>query len=190
MSTVVFKKIIETVMNKNINKMIVLVGLMGVGKTSIGKRLAERMGLDFIDLDNEIERQTGCSVAEIFERFGEPEFRRMEISSFKRLVEDNQTRILALGGGAFVNPEIRELVKEKAISVWLKAKIEVLVERVSRRNTRPLLEKGDKHEIMRKLMDERYPIYAEADIMVESDEGPHQKVVDKIIEKIREHGKQ
>lgn len=166
------------------NKTIVMIGLMGAGKTSIGRRLAKELQLPFVDIDQEIEKEQGLAVSEIFDLKGEKEFRDMELKTIKRVLEGPR-QVMATGGGAFINDEIRKLIKEKAISVWLKADIDVLVERVSRKNTRPLLEKGDKKAIMADLMAKRYPIYEEADIIVQSDDGPHNIVVDKIINKIR-----
>jgi len=161
-----------------------MIGLMGAGKTSIGRRLAKELQLPFVDIDQEIEKEQGLAVSEIFDLKGEKEFRDMELKTIKRVLEGPR-QVMATGGGAFINDEIRKLIKEKAISVWLKADIDVLVERVSRKNTRPLLEKGDKKAIMADLMAKRYPIYEEADIIVQSDDGPHNIVVDKIINKIR-----
>src|SRR5690606_30559179 len=144
-------------------KTVVLVGLMGCGKTAIGKRLAKQFGLPFFDLDHEIEAEFGCTVSEIFEKHGEPRFRQAEREAILRFME-GEPCILASGGGAFIQDEIRRLIKEKAISVWLKADLDVLLERVSRKNTRPLLAQGDKREIMQNLIEKRYPIYQEADI--------------------------
>lgn len=155
---------------------IVLVGLMGVGKSTIGRRLAKEIGWGFVDSDEEIEAAAGCSVADIFSIHGEPIFRDLEQRVIARLV-NGEPLVLATGGGAWMQPAVRAIIKEKATSVWLRADLEVLLERVTKRNTRPLLEKGDKRAIMARLMKERYPVYAEADLVVDSNKGPHELVV-------------
>lgn len=163
------------------NKPIVLVGLMGAGKTTIGRRLASSMGLSFVDSDNEIVEAAGCSIADIFEIYGEAIFRDLEQRVLLRLVA-GEPCIIATGGGAFINPAIRAAIKEKkAISIWLKADLEILLERVSRRDHRPLLKTGDKGAILGKLMEERYPVYAEADIIIDSNAGVHESVVGNVI---------
>lgn len=167
-------------------KTVVLVGLMGCGKTAIGTRLAKQLGVPFFDLDHEIEKALGYSVSEIFERFGEPRFRQAEQDIIIRLLEEKPC-ILASGGGAFIQDEIRKLIKEKAISVWLNADFETLLERVSRKNTRPLLEQGDKGEILKGLMEKRYPIYRQADIAVNSSNGPHTMVVERVIHTLKHY---
>jgi len=163
-----------------LHKPIVLVGLMGAGKSTIGRRLATTLGVTFIDSDNEIVEAAGCSIGDIFEAYGEAIFRDLEQRVLLRLVS-SEPCIIATGGGAFINPTIRSAIKEKAISVWLKADLNVLLERVSRRDTRPLLKTGDKGTILSKLMDERYPIYSEADITIDSNAGLHEAVVDTIM---------
>lgn len=160
-------------------KTLVLVGLMGAGKSAIGKRLAEQWNVTFVDSDEEIEKREGITVSEIFANHGEPEFRRMEREVIAHDLKF-PPHILATGGGAFIQPETRELIRKEAISVWLKADIEVLLDRVSRKHTRPLLEQGDKRATLEKLMRERYPVYEQADIVVNSDEQPHAAVLDKI----------
>jgi shikimate kinase len=166
---------------------VVLVGLMGAGKSTIGRRLASTLSLNFVDSDNEIVEAAGCSIADIFESYGETIFRDLEQRVLLRLV-NSAPCIIATGGGAFINPVIREAIKEKATSVWLKADLEVLLERVSRRDTRPLLKTGDKNVILTRLMQERYPIYAEADITIDSNAGLHEAVVDNIVSALRERG--
>lgn len=148
-----------------LEKSVVLVGLMGAGKSCIGKRLAGKLGVEFVDADVEIESAADCTIDEIFARFGEQAFRDGERRVIQRLLEDGP-RVIATGGGAFMNAETRENVRQSAISIWLKADLDVLLERVSRRNNRPLLKKGDKRETLERLMAERYPFYAEADIEV------------------------
>jgi shikimate kinase len=149
--------------------LIVLVGLMGAGKTSVGRRLAQHFDCPFIDSDDEIVKAAGCSIADIFERFGEQEFRDGERRVILRLLE-GEPQVIATGGGAFMDPIIREKIKELGTSVWLRADLDILVDRTSHRKHRPLLLTGNPRETLQKLMDERYPVYAEADIIV--DTGP------------------
>ena len=163
-----------------VDRAIVLVGLMGSGKSSIGRRLASRLSMDFADADSEIETAAGCSIADFFERHGEPAFRAGERRVIARLL-DNGPRVLATGGGAFIDPDTRRLLADKAVTVWLSAELDLLVKRCARRDTRPLLRAGDPREILAALMEERYPIYGQADITVETDDGPHAQTVDKII---------
>lgn len=159
---------------------IALVGLMGAGKTTVGRRLAQALGLPFVDADAEIEKAAGMKVTEIFERLGEPEFRRGERRVIERLLEGPPI-VLATGGGAFVQPDTRALLRDKALTIWLKADIDVLMRRVLRRDTRPLLKGPDPRGTMLKLMDERYPLYAAADITVASDTGPHAATVEQAL---------
>ncbi len=159
---------------------IVLIGLMGAGKTTVGRRLAQRLDLPFVDADHEIEQAAGKSIEDIFAEDGEDFFRRGEERVIARLLEDGP-QVLATGGGAWMNENTRRRVREHGISVWLKADLDVLMERVSRRPGRPLLKAPDPRAVMRKLMDERYPVYAEADITVESRNRPHHVMVSEII---------
>ena len=165
---------------------VVLVGLMGAGKSSIGRRLAERLGQPFIDADAEIEAAAGCTIAEFFERHGEAAFRDGERRVIARLL-GGPPHVLATGGGAFVDPLTRALIGEKAVSVWLRADLELLVRRCSRRNTRPLLKQGDPRKILADLMALRYPVYEQTDIIVDSAEGPHDSMVAKIVEALAAH---
>lgn len=160
---------------------IVLVGLMGSGKSSIGRRLAERLGLPFVDADAEIEAAAGCTIEDFFERYGEEEFRKGERRVMKRLLS-GPAHVLSTGGGAFIDPETREAISQSGISVWLRADLETLLERVARRNDRPLLKRGDPEAILQALMDARYPIYAKADITVDSTDGPPRITVDRVTE--------
>lgn len=160
---------------------IVLIGLMGAGKSTIGRRLAARTGRRFVDSDDEIVEAAGCSIADIFAIHGEQIFRDLEQRVMKRLLERDDI-ILATGGGAWMQPLVRELIQAKAVSLWLNADLEVLLDRVEKRNHRPLLEQGDKREILSKLMEERYPIYAEATMSIDSNKGPHEQVVERSIE--------
>ena len=159
---------------------IVLVGMMGAGKSSIGRRLAQRLGLGFVDADAEIEAAAGMTIAEIFARDGESYFRSGEARVIARLL-DQGPQVLATGGGAFMNGETRASIAQKGISVWLKADFEVLMRRVKRRSAdRPMLQ-GDPAERVRHLMEERYPVYAEADTMVMSRDVPHETIVNEIV---------
>lgn len=164
---------------------VVLVGLMGAGKTTVGRRLARRLDLSFVDADAEIEQAAGETIPEIFERHGEPAFRAGERRVIARLL-GGAPQVLATGGGAFMDPTTRANVKARGISIWLKADLDVLVRRVGKRGDRPLLQTGDIKATMKRLMDERYPVYAEADIVIESLEGPHEAVVETILEKLEE----
>ena len=159
---------------------ITLVGLMGVGKSSVGRRLANALDLPFKDADVEIEAAAGRSIPDIFAEMGEPAFREGERRVIARLLE-NPPHVLATGGGAFMNDETRALIKERSISVWLKADLEVLVRRVSRKDSRPLLSGKDPLEVLTELAEKRYPIYAEADITVETGDTAHHVTVDQVI---------
>jgi shikimate kinase len=162
-------------------KTIVLVGLMGAGKSSIGRRLAIVLGLPFLDADTEIEAAAGLTIEEIFARDGEAGFRHGERRVIARLL-DNPTQVLATGGGAFMDPATRALMRERTISIWLKADIELLLARVVRRNNRPLLKQGDPRIVLARLIDERYPIYAEADLTIESVDGPPEATLERVLE--------
>ncbi|MCC2095404.1 MAG: shikimate kinase, partial [Hyphomicrobiales bacterium] len=160
---------------------IILVGIMGSGKSSVGRRLAARLGLDFVDADAEIESAAGMTIPEIFSRHGEPYFRDGERRVIDRLLKDRQL-ILATGGGAFMNVQTRAKIANAGISVWLKADHDVLMRRVRKRANRPLLQAADPDQVMRDLMEERYPVYATADVTVISGDGPHEKVIESVIE--------
>jgi shikimate kinase len=169
-----------------LERTVALVGLMGAGKTTIGRRLAAALNLPFVDADEEIAAAAGLSIAEIFAKHGEGEFRRGERMVIERLLSE-APHILATGGGAFVNPDTRALMKQKAISVWLKAPLDVLMKRVARRDDRPLLREDDPRAVMQKLIDQRYPLYAEADLTVETGTGPHNAAVADIVNALRAH---
>lgn len=162
-------------------KPLVLVGLMGAGKSAVGRRVAAKLNIPFIDADSEIEAAAGCSVEEIFARHGEAAFRDGERRVVARLLETQPTHVLATGGGAFIDPSTRALINDRAISVWLRAKLDVLFERVSRRSHRPLLKTADPKAKLAELMEQRYPIYAEADIIVDSGGGPIGNMVERVI---------
>ena len=153
---------------------IVLVGMMGAGKSSIGRRLASRLGIPFIDADTEIESAAGMTILEIFEKHGEPYFRAGEARVIARLL-DNGPQVLATGGGSVMDPHTRTLIGQKGISIWLKADIDVLLKRTKRRNDRPLVEK------IKDLLPVREPIYAQADIIIQSRDEPHDTIIDEIM---------
>jgi shikimate kinase / 3-dehydroquinate synthase len=162
---------------------IVLVGLMGCGKSSIGKRLAFKLGLPFVDADDEIERAAAKTINDIFTDHGEAQFRDGERKVIARLLRSGP-QVLATGGGAYMHPETRRCVRENGISIWLRADLPVLMRRVMKRDTRPLLREGNPEAIMRKLIETRYPVYAEADMTVESREEPHDVIVAEILNRL------
>ncbi len=154
---------------------------MGVGKSTVGRRLARRLGLSFVDTDEEIEGAAGYPAAEVFERYGEHDFRDGERRLVARLIEGD-IRVIATGGGAYVDPRTRQLLNERAITVWLDAPVDILAERTSRRDTRAQLRNRDPKSVLQRLADERRPSYEEAHIHVKSGDGAHKDVVDAIIE--------
>ena len=160
---------------------LVLVGMMGAGKTTVGRRLANRLGRRFIDSDEEVEKAAGMSIEDIFKLHGEDDFRAGEVKVIARLLKE-EAIVLGTGGGAFINPETRALVKSSAVSVWIKADFEILFARVSRRSNRPLLKTPNPRETLQRLMEARYPIYAEADVTVVSREVPQDQVATEVIE--------
>ena len=162
---------------------IVLVGLMGCGKSSVGKRLAARLALPFVDADEEIEKVAAKSISEIFADQGEDFFRDRERKVIARLLESGP-QVLATGGGAFMHPDTRDCIRRNGISVWLRAELPVLMRRVQKRDTRPLLKTGNPEATMRKLIGDRYPVYAGADITVESREEPHDVIVTELMERL------
>lgn len=165
------------------SRSLVLIGLMGAGKSAIGRRLGKRLGLRFVDADKEIEAAAGKTINEIFADHGEAYFRDGERRVIARLLGEGPV-VLATGGGAYMNAETRAEIAERGVSIWLKADLDVLMERVSRRDTRPLLKAGDPREIMQQLMDARYPVYAGADITIESRNVPHEIIVEEIVQAI------
>ena len=170
-----------------LSRTVALVGMMGAGKSSVGRRLATRLGVPFRDADSEIERAAGCPVSEIFERYGEPAFREGERKVIVRLLAEPPL-VLATGGGAFIDPETRLHLKARAVTVWIKAPPEVLFARVQRRDTRPLLRTADPRGTLEKLLAVRAPIYAEADLTVESDDGPHAVALERIVAALKARG--
>lgn len=162
-------------------KTVVLIGLMGAGKTSVGRRLAKRLGLPFTDADAEIVKAAGCSIEDIFSLYGEAAFRDCERRVIARLLE-REPRVLATGGGAFMDAETRTRIRERGTSVWLRADLEVLVQRTRRRRGRPLLKNNDPRATLEALMRERYPVYAEADLVVDTGEEAPDITMERIID--------
>src|SRR5687768_15508709 len=173
-------KDIEAVKRSLNGRSIVLVGLMGAGKSTVGRRLAQKLGLEFTDADAEIERAAGKTVPDIFRDHGEDYFRDGERKVIARLLESGP-QVLATGGGAFMNEATRQNIAHRGISVWLKADFDLLMKRVRRRDNRPLLKAEDPEEVMRQLIARRYPVYGQADITVESRDAPHNSVVSDVI---------
>jgi shikimate kinase len=165
---------------------VVLVGMMGAGKTTVGRRLAAKLGRHFVDSDQEVEKAAGMSIEDIFKLHGESDFRAGEAKVIARLLREEDT-VLGTGGGAFINPETRSLIKQSAVSVWIKADFEVLFARVSRRPKRPLLKTENPRETLRKLIELRYPIYAEADITVVSRDVPQDQVAAEVVDALLAH---
>jgi len=172
---------------KRLGRPIVLVGLMGVGKSTVGRRLARRLGLPFVDSDAAIEDAAGLSPAEVFERYGEQDFRDGERRLVARLVDEGELQVIATGGGAFVDPRTRELLNARAITVWLDAPVDILAERTSRRDTRAQLRGGDPKHILARLSNERRAAYEQAHIHVKSGVGAHREVVEAIVRALETH---
>ncbi len=169
-----------------LDRPIVLIGLMGVGKSTIGRRIAQRLRLEFVDADHEIEHAAGLTISEIFARYGEDEFRDGERRVIARLI-DGSAKVIATGGGAFMNAATRALILEKAVGVWIDADIDVLADRVARRDTRPLLKDRDPRVVLADLAAIRNPIYALAPVHVRSQPSPHDATVDLILERLQCH---
>ena len=166
---------------KRLDRPVVLVGLMGAGKSTVGRRLARRLGIPFVDSDAEIEGAAGLSPAEVFERYGEQDFRDGERRLVARLVDEGKVSVIATGGGAFIDPRTRELLNERAITVWLDAPVEILTERTSRRDTRAQLRNGDPKATLERLASERRAAYQQAHLHIRSGSGAHKEVVDAIL---------
>lgn len=172
-----------------LTRSVVMIGLMGAGKTSVGTRLATMLGAEFIDSDHEIETAADMTIAEIFENFGEPYFRAGERRVIARLLS-GPPQVIATGGGAFMDPETRAVILRDAVSVWLRADLEVLVARTAGRTHRPLLNAGDPREILSGLIDARYPIYGKADVAVDSQLGQtHEQMASRIIAALKAEGR-
>ncbi len=167
-------------------RVVVLVGLMGAGKSTIGRKVASMLGLPFRDADNEIEAVSRMSIPELFESYGEEEFRDLERRVILRLLDDGPM-VLATGGGAYMNAETRTAIAEAGVSVWLNAELDVLMERVSRRQNRPLLKNGNPRGVMQKLMDERYPVYEMADLHLVTRDEKKEVIADELIEVLNRH---
>jgi shikimate kinase len=162
------------------SRSLVLVGMMGAGKSSVGRKLGQRLALPFVDADTQIEAAAGMNIPDIFETRGEAEFRAGEAKVIARLLEGGP-QVLATGGGAYMNSDTRALIKRKAVSIWLKADFDVLMRRIKRRSDRPLLRTADPAATLQHLMDQRYPVYAEADLTIESRDVLHEVIVDEIV---------
>lgn len=172
--------------DRRLPRTLVLVGLMGAGKSAVGRRLAARLGLPFVDADQEIERAAGCTIEDIFERYGEPAFRDVERRVIARLLSD-PVHVLATGGGAFMDAETRALIAERGLSLWLRAGLDLLVARTARRDNRPLLKQVDRRATLQRLIEVRYPVYAQADLIVDSLDGPLEQTVDEALRAIAAH---
>ena len=168
-----------------IDHSLVLVGLMGAGKSTVGRRLAHQLGLPFVDSDDEIVKAADCSIPDIFEIYGEEEFRALEKRVIERLLGEGPM-VLATGGGAFINDQTRERILASATAIWLNASLDVLVDRTSRRGGRPLLENKKPKDTLKKLIDERYPVYANAHIMIDTNDDSMDHTVDKILNALTE----
>jgi shikimate kinase len=178
-------KEVELIRNKLGDHAIVLVGLMGAGKTTVGRRLSDKLGIPFVDADHEIEIAAGKRIAEIFADHGEAYFREGERKVIARLLESG-AQVMATGGGAFMNEETRRRIHEAGVSVWLRADLALLLKRVSRRSDRPLLNNDDPAVVMTRLVEQRYPVYATADITVDSRDIPHTSIVSDVIKALAE----
>ena len=174
---------LETIRQRLAKRSIVLVGLMGAGKTAIGRKVAAALSLRFVDSDHEIENVSRMTVPELFERYGEAEFRALERRVIGRLVKDGP-QVVATGGGAFMNDQTRRLIGRHGLSVWLKADLDILMDRVAKRQNRPLLKTADPRATMARLMDERYPVYALADVTVKTRDEKREIIADEVIEAV------
>ena len=171
-----------------IDRPVVMVGLMGAGKTSVGRALARRLGIPFVDSDKEIEAAAGCSVVDIFSMYGEEEFRRVEQRVIERILDTPPAlKVISTGEGAFITPAVRQMVLERALSVWLKADLDLLVKRTGSRDTRPQLLNTDSRKILQQLISERYQIYALADITVETSDENLRKTLFKVLRGIEDY---
>lgn len=167
------------------SRTVVLVGMMGAGKTCIGRRLSDRLGAEFIDADDEIETAAGCKIEDIFEIYGEQAFRDVERRVIARLL-DGPPQVIATGGGAFMDKKTRKKIKEGAVSIWLRADLDLLLSRVARRTDRPLLKAGDQRKTLESLMRDRYPVYGEADVVVDTGRESPDATVEKVLAALRD----
>lgn len=171
-----------------IDRPVVMVGLMGAGKTSVGRALARRLGIPFVDTDKEIEAAAGCSVVDIFSMYGEEEFRRVEQRVIERVLDTPPAlKVISTGEGAFITPAIRQMVLDRALSIWLKADLDLLVKRTNSRDTRPQLLNTDSRKILQQLINDRYSIYALADITVETNDENLRKTLFKVLRAIEDY---
>ncbi len=175
-----------TVRDRLQDRVIVFVGLMGAGKTAIGKRVAQLLGLPFVDSDHEIEAVSRMTIPELFETYGEPEFRALEQRVIERLLREGPC-VVSTGGGAFMNAQTRNAIAARGVSLWLKAELDLLMERVGRNQNRPLLKNPDPRGVMQRLMDERYPVYAQADIMMETRDANREIIADEALQALSDH---
>ncbi len=166
-----------------LDRPISLVGMMGAGKTRLGKMLAETLSIPFVDSDEEIEKAAGLSIPEIFKKFGEPYFRDGERRVIKRLLDQN-VQVVATGGGAVLDPDTASELWKQTLAIWVKADLDVMLERTAKTDRRPLLKTGDPREILTRLMDVRYPVYEQAHIIVESHAGPAEDILEQAIDRI------
>lgn len=180
--------IMENIDFIKLEKPIVMVGLMGAGKTSVGRALARRLGVPFVDSDKEIEAAAGCSVVDIFAMYGEQEFRRVEQRVIERLLSTPpMSKVISTGEGAFITPAVREMLADRALTIWLKAELDLLVKRTNFRDTRPQLLNADSKKILAQLIDERYKTYALADITVQTRDESLRKTLGKVVDAIQEN---
>jgi shikimate kinase len=177
---------VERIVARLGQRVIVLVGMMGAGKTTVGRRLAARLGRHFLDSDEEVEKAANMTIPEIFAAHGEADFRAGEARVIARLLREEGI-VLGTGGGAFINPETRALIKSASVSVWIKADLDLLFQRVSRRSNRPLLKTANPRETLRQLIEARYPVYAEADVTVTTRDVPQDQVADDIVAALTAH---
>ena len=180
------EEIVAEILTRLGRRSIVFVGLMGAGKTAIGRKVAATLGLPFLDSDQEIEAVSRMTVPELFERYGEPEFRALEQRVIARILEQGP-QVLSTGGGAFMNEQTRGLIADSAVSVWLKADLDVLMERVSKKQNRPLLKAPDPRAVMRKLMTDRYPVYATADVTVPTRDEKKEIIAAEVVKSLFDH---
>lgn len=174
------------ILNRLGKRSLVFVGLMGAGKTAIGRRVAQLLGLQFVDSDHEIEAAARMSIPDLFESYGEAEFRSLERRVISRLLKSGP-QVIATGGGAFMNEQTRRAITRHGVSVWLNAELDTLLERVSRRQNRPLLHNADPVEVLQKLIDERYPLYSKADVGVMSRDATRETIADEVIDALAAH---
>lgn len=168
----------------SLDQSIVIIGLMGVGKSRLGKALSKAIHIPFQDSDDEIETAAGMSISDIFEKFGEPYFRDGEHRVIKRLLEDENAQVIATGGGAIMTPQTADMVWGQAMTIWIRAELKTMIERTSKNDSRPLLKGGNSEDILQNLIDQRYPTYSKANIIVQSDQGSFDEIVEDMITQV------